>query len=66
MIPHNEHIMLKYAKAHEAERLAEVNAWQAPEARAAQVQLTRRRALRLATAMSAIASAALALAWMLG
>jgi hypothetical protein len=65
MIPHNEHILMKYAKAHEAERLAEANAWQAPEARAAQEGVAPRRLLRVATALSAVAGAALALAWML-
>jgi len=58
--------MFKYAKAKEAERLAEANAWQAPEARAAQAQGARRLVLRVAIAVSAVAAAALGLAWMLG
>jgi hypothetical protein len=66
MIQHNEHIMYKYAKAHEAEQLAEANAWQAPVARAAEVRTARRVALRVATALSAVAGTVLALAWMLG
>jgi hypothetical protein len=65
MIPHNEHIMLKYAKAQEAERLADVNAWRAPEARGAQVRGLGRQILRVATALSVIAGSVLALAWML-
>jgi hypothetical protein len=56
---------MKFAKAQEAERLAEAYARQAPEARAAQLGVARLQVLRVATGFSALAGAAVALVWML-